>query len=54
MTESWHEVTVAEVEKKLKVHVLAVAEENSLKLVSRDYRFSEGEHVILVSLPEEG
>ncbi len=54
VTESWHEVTVAEVEKKLKVHVLAVAEENSLKLVSRDYRFSEGEHVILVSLPEEG
>lgn len=53
VTESWDGVTAAEVEKKLKLHVLAVAEENSLQLVSRDYRFSAGEHVILVSLPEE-
>lgn len=53
VTDSWNDVTVSEVEKQLKVHVLAVAEENALRLVSRDYRFKSGEHVVLVSLPEE-
>ena len=53
VTDSWTGATVAEVERKLKVHVLAVASDDNFQLVSRDFVFSEGQHVILVSLPDE-
>ena len=53
VTESWDGVTVDEVERKLKCNVLAIANSDSLKLVTRDYVFSAGEHVVLVTLPVE-
>lgn len=53
VTDSWVNATVADVEEQLKLHVLAIAEPDSLRLVSRHYRFRRGEHVVLVSLPEE-
>lgn len=53
VTESWIGVSVAEVEKQLKLHVAAVIEDEALRLVSRDYHFAGGEQVVLLSLPEE-
>ncbi len=53
VTASWEGKTVAEVEQRMKLHVLAIASDDMLRLVARDYVFTRGEHVILVTLPDE-
>ncbi len=53
VTDEWDGVAAKVLEKELSSRVLAVAEDNSLSLVSSDYILRENQEIILVSLPEE-
>lgn len=53
VTESWDGVSVDELERKLRAHVLAVEDGDSLALVTRDYRLHKNQNIVLVSLTQD-
>ncbi len=53
VTAEWDGSKVSEIEKMLEVHILAVAFQGSLSLVTGDYRVKSGENLVILSLEDE-